>query len=87
MPSTFGGVEVARDPAQHLARERAVLALLGVQAQPGVVRDAVCGGALRLEVGELAEVVLEAVGAAGGRKPAQKAGSVTATQPVSAICT
>ena len=48
----------------HFARQADVLGLLGVDAQPGVVLDAVPGGPLRLELGELAEVVAKAVDAA-----------------------
>ena len=43
-------------------------------------------GAPRLEVGELAEVVVERRPRVLRSQPAQNAGSVTATQPVSAIC-
>src|SRR5581483_26186 len=41
-----------------------VLGLLGVDAEPGVVPDAELGGALRLELGQVAEVVAEAFGTA-----------------------
>ena len=49
---------------EHLARQLAVVGLLRVHRHPGVVLDVVLRGALRLEVGELPEVVLEAVGVA-----------------------
>ena len=42
----------------------AVVGLLRVHREPGVVLDAVLRGAARLEFGELAEVVLDAVAAA-----------------------
>ncbi len=57
-------VEELRDALQHLARQLAVVRFLRVHRHPGVVLDAVLRGALRLELGELAEVVLEAVGVA-----------------------
>ncbi len=57
----------------------------GFIAEPRVVLDAVLRGAPRLELRQLPEVVLEAV-AALRSQPAQNAGSVTATHPVSAIC-
>ena len=53
-----------RNPRQHVARELAVVRLLRVHRHPGVVLDAVLRGALRLELGELAEVVLDAVAGA-----------------------
>ena len=59
-----GPVEELGQHGDHLAGEGDVLGLLGVDAQPGVVADAVVGRALRLPLGELAEVVAEAVGAA-----------------------
>ncbi len=85
MPSTVGRSRNFGMPREHLARQLAVVRLLRVHAEPGVVLDAVLRGALRLELGELPEVVLDALAVLRSH-PAQNAGSVTATQPVSAIC-
>ena len=57
-------VEELGDQRDDLARQRDVLGLLGVDAQPGVVLDAELRGALRLDLGEMAEVIAEALGAA-----------------------
>ena len=59
-----GLVEELGDHRDDFARERDVLRFLGVDAQPGVMLDAAPAGALRLELGELPEVVAEAVDAA-----------------------
>ena len=53
--------EELRDELDDLAREDRVLRLLRIDAEPGVVADAVLRRPLRLEVGELAEVVVEAL--------------------------
>src|SRR5262249_49245263 len=57
-------VEVVGDDGDDLAGEADVLGLLGVDAQPAEVADAELGGAFGLDLGEVAEVVAEAQGAA-----------------------
>ena len=57
-------VEELGDQGDDLARQRDVLGLLGVDAQPAVVADAELGGPLRLDLGEVAEVIAEALGGA-----------------------
>ena len=57
MPSTPGRFEKLRDHRDHFARQRNVLRLLGVDAQPREVLNAVPTGPLRLERRELLEVV------------------------------
>ena len=52
-------LEVGGDELQDLARQRPILGLLGVQAHPREVGDAVLRRALRLEVDEPLEVVDE----------------------------
>ena len=49
-----------RERAADLARQRDVLGLLGVDAQPAVVGDAVLRGPFRLHFREMMEVVPEA---------------------------
>ena len=51
------------DRRDHLAGELHVLGLLGVDAQPRIVGDPIAGGPPRLHLGDLPEVVTEAVGA------------------------
>ena len=61
MPSTFG---LSRNSGiiAITSRDRLdVLRLLGVDAQPAVMLDAVLGRPLRLDLGELAEVVAKAI--------------------------
>ncbi len=60
-PKHAGPVEELGDHGDHLARQSDVLGLLGIDAQPRVVRDAVGGGAAGLVVGQLAEVVAESL--------------------------
>ena len=57
-------IEELRDAREHVAGELAVVGLLRVDRQPGVVLHAVLRGAARLELRELPEVVLDAVAAA-----------------------
>ena len=57
-------VEKLRDHRDHFARQRDVLRLLGVDAQPGEMLNAVPAGPLRLERRELLEVVAKPVDAA-----------------------
>src|SRR5262245_32401642 len=59
-----GPVEVFRNDRDDLTRQADVFGLLGVDAQPGVVADAELGGAFRLDLGEVAEIVAEALGRA-----------------------
>ena len=59
-----GLVEKLGQQGDHLAGEGDVFGLLGVDADPGVVANAVVGRAFRLPLGELPEVVVEAVRAA-----------------------
>ncbi len=56
-------VEQRGDQLDHFAAERNVLGFLGVDAQPGVVVDAVFGRAFRLDVEQVAEIIGEAGGA------------------------
>ena len=58
-----GAVEKLGQQGDHFAGEGDVFGLLGVDAHPSIVADAVVGGALRLPLGELAEVVVEAADA------------------------
>ena len=67
MPSTFGLVEKLGDHGDDLARQLDVLGFLGVDAQPGVVLDAELRGPLRLDLGEVAEVIAKALGASRDR--------------------
>ena len=67
MPSTFGLLQILGDDGDDLARQLDVLGLLGVDAQPGVMADAELGGPLRLDLGEMAEVIAEALGASRDR--------------------
>ena len=83
MPSTVGHFEELGDERHHLAGETGIVGFLRVDAEPGVMGDAEFGRALRLVIGELAEVVVE-TSAEERSKPAQKAGSQTASQPASA---
>ena len=76
-----GPVEKLGNHRDHFARQRDVLGLLGVDAQPGEVLNAVPAGPLRLELGELLEIIAKAVDAAAV-EAAQNAGSLTATQPI-----
>ena len=57
-----GAVEELGDDRHDLAGEAGVVGFLRVDAEPAEVRDAELGGALRFVVGELAEVVVEALG-------------------------
>ena len=57
-------LEILRNPTQHLDRDLPIVRLLRVHADPRVVLHAVLRRALRLELGQLLEVVLEAVGRA-----------------------
>ena len=84
MPSTRGSIEELGDELDHLARQRDVLGLLGVDAEPGVMLDAVLGGTLRLDIDQVPEVVGEA-DADERSNPAQNAGSETATTPARAM--
>ena len=59
-----GLVEEFGDEGDHFARQGDVFGLLGVDAEPAVVADAEQGGAFRLDFGEVAEVVAEALGGA-----------------------
>ncbi len=56
-----GPIEELGDHGDHLAGQLDVLGLLGVDAQPGVMADAELGGPFRLDLGQVAEVVAEAV--------------------------
>ena len=56
------GLQEFRDQREDVGGERHVFGFLGVDAQPGVMRQAVLGGALGLMLRQLAEVVVEAVG-------------------------
>ena len=58
-PEHVWRVEELRDQLDDLTRQRDVLSLLGIDAKPRIVLDAVCAGALGLVLGELAEVVAE----------------------------
>jgi hypothetical protein len=62
--------------SDDLARQRDVLGLLGVDAEPRSSADAVERRPLRLDLGEVAEVVAEALGVPRSN-PAQNAGSET----------
>ena len=68
-PQHAGPVEELGDHRDHLARQRDVLGLLGVDAEPAVVLDAVERGPLRLVLGQLAEVVAEALRRPTDRSP------------------
>src|SRR5262245_21841087 len=61
-PQNSRAVEEFRNARQHFARQRPVIGFFGIHCDPAVVLNAVLRGAPRLELGELAEVVLEAVG-------------------------
>src|SRR5439155_20357448 len=54
-------VEKLGDEGDDFAGEGDVLRLLGVDAQPGVMADAELRSPLRFELGEMAEVVAEAL--------------------------
>ena len=69
MPRTSGAVEKLGDHRDHLARKRDILGLLGVDAEPGVMLDAVSGGPLRLVLGQLAKIVAKAFRRPSGRIP------------------
>ena len=59
-----GLVEELGDDGDDFARQLDVLGFLGVDAQPGVMADAELGGPLRLDLGEMAEVIAKALGGA-----------------------
>jgi hypothetical protein len=58
-----GFVDELGDEGDDVVRQLQILRFLRIDAQPAVVLDAELGGALRLILGDLAEVVVEAVGA------------------------
>ncbi len=62
MPSNVGPVEELGDDGQHFLRQREVLGLLRIEAEPRIVRQAVTRGPLRLVLGELAKVIVKALG-------------------------
>ena len=57
-------IEKLRYPLEHFLRQRPIVGFLRIHRHPRVVLDVKLRSALRLEVGELAEVVLEPVGVA-----------------------
>ena len=59
-----GPVQEPRNSGEDLPAQLTVLTLLRIETEPGVVADAESGGPGRLELGQLSEVVLEAVGRA-----------------------
>src|SRR5204863_2268449 len=54
-------VEKVRDDTEDLVSQNGVFTLLGVDAEPAKVREGKLCRTLRLEVGELAEVVVKAL--------------------------
>ena len=56
-----GPIEKLRDGGDHLARQRNVLSLLGVDAQPAHVVDTELGGTRRLDLREMTKVVDESL--------------------------
>ena len=62
-PQHAGAVEELRDHRDHLTRQRDVLGLFGVDAQPGEMLNAKPPRPLRLERGELLEIVAKALDA------------------------
>ena len=62
MPRTLGRSEELRDEGEHVVGEFHVLGFLGIDAEPGEMRQAELGGAFGFVLGELAEVVAKAGG-------------------------
>ena len=62
MPRTFGPVEKFRDQRDDFLGELHVLGFLGIDAEPAEMFQAELGRALRLVLGELAKIIVKAVG-------------------------
>ena len=69
MPSTLGRSRNFGNDGDDFLRELHVLGFLGVDAKPAEMRQAELRGALRLVLGELAEIIVESRAPNCGRSP------------------